>query len=98
MSIPSGCSFGGCRVTLYVHITVDYDGPNLLDTGLLSGLEDTGSESHHSYDFSALDVYLESERQEKEKLLAAGSAGSEDNFSVGDEGEMTELLSLDPKE
>jgi len=53
---------------------------------------------HHNHDFVALDAHLEAERQAKEKLLAAGSAGSEDDLGVGDEEETAELLALDPKE
>ncbi|KAF8233499.1 DnaJ-domain-containing protein, partial [Tricholoma matsutake] len=53
---------------------------------------------HHNHDFSSLDAHLEAERQAKEKLLADGSAGSEDDLGVGDEPETAELLALDPKE
>jgi DnaJ homolog subfamily C member 2 len=53
---------------------------------------------HHNHDFSALDAHLESERQAKDKLFAAGNAGSEDDLGVGDEEETAELLALDPKE
>jgi hypothetical protein len=44
---------------------------------------------------SALDVHLKSEHQEKEKFVAAGSAGSEDDFGVGDE-ETSELQIPNP--
>ena len=53
---------------------------------------------HHDNDLSALDAHLEAERKEKEKLLAAGSVGLEDDLGVGDEQETSELLALDPKE
>ena len=40
-SILSGRSFGGKRrITLRVHITVDYDGPSLSDTSSLASLEE----------------------------------------------------------
>ncbi|KAF9221473.1 hypothetical protein BS17DRAFT_785470 [Gyrodon lividus] len=39
-SILSGRSFGSKRITLRVHITVDYDGPSLSDTSSLASLEE----------------------------------------------------------
>ncbi|KIJ61950.1 hypothetical protein HYDPIDRAFT_95335 [Hydnomerulius pinastri MD-312] len=39
-SILSGRSFGSKRITLRVHVTVDYDGPSLSDTSSLASLEE----------------------------------------------------------
>ncbi|KAG1811488.1 uncharacterized protein BJ212DRAFT_1448435 [Suillus subaureus] len=39
-SILSGRSFGSRRITLRVHITVDYDGPSLSDTSSLASMEE----------------------------------------------------------
>ncbi|KAI6024406.1 hypothetical protein EDC04DRAFT_2574197, partial [Pisolithus marmoratus] len=39
-SILSGRSFGSKRITLRVHITVDYDGPSLSDTSSLVSLDE----------------------------------------------------------
>lgn len=39
-SILSGRSFGSKRITLRVHITVDYDGPSLSDTSSLASLDE----------------------------------------------------------
>jgi hypothetical protein len=39
-SILSGRSFGSRRITLRVHVTVDYDGPSLSDTSSLASMEE----------------------------------------------------------
>lgn len=39
-SILSGRSFGSRRITLRVHVTVDYDGPSLSDTSSLASIEE----------------------------------------------------------
>ncbi|KAF8239321.1 hypothetical protein L208DRAFT_1386173 [Tricholoma matsutake] len=59
-SILSGRSFGSRKVTLRVHITVDYDGPSLSDTGSLISLEDykgrNGSQHSFSFDSPSVDL------------------------------------------
>ncbi|KAG5653718.1 hypothetical protein H0H81_011124 [Sphagnurus paluster] len=52
---------------------------------------------HHAHDFESFDAHLDSEREAKEKLLAA-AGGDEDDHGVGDEAEPADLLALDPKE
>ncbi|KAG6811120.1 hypothetical protein H0H92_008920 [Tricholoma furcatifolium] len=52
---------------------------------------------HHAHDFKSFDAYTATEREAKEKLLAAEGA-DEDDLGVGDEEETKELLALDPKE
>ncbi|KIY71922.1 hypothetical protein CYLTODRAFT_418465 [Cylindrobasidium torrendii FP15055 ss-10] len=41
-SILSGRSFGSKKITLRVHISVDYDGPSLSDTGSIASIEEYG--------------------------------------------------------
>jgi len=52
-SILSGRSFGSRRITLRVHIAVDYDGPSLSDTSSLASLEEyrdrNGSQTSFSF-------------------------------------------------
>ncbi|KZP21090.1 hypothetical protein FIBSPDRAFT_861001 [Athelia psychrophila] len=54
-SILSGRSFGNRKITLRVHITVDYDGPSLSDTSSLASMDEykgrNGSQA--SFSFSA---------------------------------------------
>lgn len=54
-SILSGRSFGSRRITLRVHITVDYDGPSLSDTSSLASMDDYKGRnwSQQSFSFSA---------------------------------------------
>ncbi|KAF5384055.1 hypothetical protein D9615_003143 [Tricholomella constricta] len=52
---------------------------------------------HHAHDFDSFDAHIASEREAKEKLLAAEGA-AEDDHGVGDEEEPEDLLALDPKE
>lgn len=47
-SILSGRSFGSKRITLRVHITVDYDGPSLSDTSSLASLDEYKSRNESS--------------------------------------------------
>jgi hypothetical protein len=59
-SILSGRSFGSRKVTLRVHITVDYDGPSLSDTGSLISLEEykgrNGSQQSFSFGSPSVDL------------------------------------------
>lgn len=54
-SILSGRSFGSRRITLRVHITVDYDGPSLSDTSSLASIDEYKGRngSQQSFSFSA---------------------------------------------
>jgi hypothetical protein len=54
-SILSGRSFGSRKITLRVHITVDYDGPSLSDTSSLASMDEYKSRngSQLSFSFSA---------------------------------------------
>ncbi|THU92735.1 hypothetical protein K435DRAFT_758000 [Dendrothele bispora CBS 962.96] len=51
-SILSGRSFGSRKITLRVHITVDYDGPSLSDTGSLASLDEYQDRNGSSLSFS----------------------------------------------
>ncbi|KAH7920383.1 hypothetical protein BV22DRAFT_1039929 [Leucogyrophana mollusca] len=51
-SILSGRSFGSRRITLRVHITVDYDGPSLSDTSSLASLEEYKGRNGSQLSFS----------------------------------------------
>ncbi|KAF5355357.1 hypothetical protein D9758_006112 [Tetrapyrgos nigripes] len=51
-SILSGRSFGSRKITLRVHITVDYDGPSLSDTGSLASLDEYQDRNGSQYSFS----------------------------------------------
>ncbi|KAF8074927.1 hypothetical protein FPV67DRAFT_1475472 [Lyophyllum atratum] len=59
-SILSGRSFGSRKVTLRVHITVDYDGPSLSDTSSLISLEEyrgrNGSQQSISFGSASIDL------------------------------------------
>ncbi|KAG6856321.1 hypothetical protein H0H87_005522 [Tephrocybe sp. NHM501043] len=52
---------------------------------------------HHAHDFESFDAHTATEREAKQKLLAAEGA-AEDDLGVGDEEESAEILALDPKE
>ncbi|GLB41855.1 putative protein with zinc-binding domain, present in Dystrophin, CREB-binding protein [Lyophyllum shimeji] len=60
-SILSGRSFGSRKVTLRVHITVDYDGPSLSDTGSLVSLDEYRGRngSQQSFSFGSPSVELD---------------------------------------
>ncbi|KAJ6563759.1 hypothetical protein B0H10DRAFT_2114933 [Mycena sp. CBHHK59/15] len=60
-SILSGRSFGSRKITLRVHITVDYDGPSLSDTSSLASLEEYKNRngSQQSFSFGAPTVDLD---------------------------------------
>ncbi|KAH7913852.1 hypothetical protein BJ138DRAFT_1145144 [Hygrophoropsis aurantiaca] len=60
-SILSGRSFGSRRITLRVHITVDYDGPSLSDTSSLASMEEYKGRngSQQSFSFGAPTVELD---------------------------------------
>lgn len=51
-SILSGRSFGSRKITLRVHITVDYDGPSLSDTSSLASLEEYKGRNGSQFSFS----------------------------------------------
>ncbi|KAG1780931.1 hypothetical protein EV702DRAFT_1250482 [Suillus placidus] len=51
-SILSGRSFGSRRITLRVHITVDYDGPSLSDTSSLASMEEYKGRNRSESDLS----------------------------------------------
>ncbi|KAG6335268.1 hypothetical protein ID866_3824 [Astraeus odoratus] len=51
-SILSGRSFGSKRITLRVHVTVDYDGPSLSDTSSLASLEEYRGRNESSSELS----------------------------------------------
>lgn len=51
-SILSGRSFGSRRITLRVHITVDYDGPSLSDTSSLASMEEYKGRNRSEGDLS----------------------------------------------
>ncbi|PPQ62874.1 hypothetical protein CVT24_006272 [Panaeolus cyanescens] len=55
LSILSGRSFGGRKITLRVDITVDYDGPPLSDTSSLVSLDEFKNRdgSQHSFSFGS---------------------------------------------
>ncbi|KAF8159565.1 hypothetical protein B0H34DRAFT_703960 [Crassisporium funariophilum] len=59
-SILSGRSFGARKITLRVHITVDYDGPSLSDTSSLASLEEfkgrNGSQQSFSFGVPSVDL------------------------------------------
>ncbi|KAF9245358.1 hypothetical protein BU15DRAFT_85673 [Melanogaster broomeanus] len=69
-SILSGRSFGSKRITLRVHITVDYDGPSLSDTSSLASLDEYKGRNRSSGDISWPAV------------VGVGSAGDLDDDSV----------------
>ena len=51
-SILSGRSFGSRRITLRVHITVDYDGPSLSDTSSLASMDEYKGRNGSQLSFS----------------------------------------------
>jgi hypothetical protein len=59
-SILSGRSFGSRKITLRVHVTVDYDGPSLSDTSSLASMDEykerNGSQASFSFGSSSVDL------------------------------------------
>lgn len=73
-SILSGRSFGGKRrITLRVHITVDYDGPSLSDTSSLASLEDYKGRNKSNGELSWTEVGSPGEAEDDRSPTASQS-------------------------
>lgn len=71
-SILSGRSFGGKRrITLRVHIMVDYDGPSLSDTSSLASLEEYKGRNKSNAELSWMEVGLAGELEDNRSHAAS---------------------------